>query len=73
LGGVFVGSSWCSKEYIEKTFGGMGINKFKLNNGADRWSFDGVPDGWRFSISLTFDAQGLVNEFWFSGADVDLS
>jgi hypothetical protein len=73
LGGIFVGVDWCNKEYIEKTFGWLNIDKFKLNSGADRWSLQGSLDGWGFAIHLTFDEQGRVREFTYDCAAVRLN
>ena len=74
LGGIFVGAAWCDREYIQKTFGPiLTIDKQKPDDGQETWSMSGGPDGWSFVIVLTFDQQGLVREFRYNCADVDLS
>lgn len=74
LGGIFVGVSWCNKEYIEKTFGKkLSVEKSKSADGSERWTLGFAPDGWGFTIFLTFDKKGMVSEFRYVCADVNLS
>ena len=74
IGGIFIGTDWCDKDYIEKTFGGQfTIEKQTRDGGTEGWAFSGGPDGWNFSFNLIFDANGQVQEFAFTCTDVNLS
>ena len=75
LGGIFVGVSWCNKDYIEKTIGKTLEIQFigQSNDGDEYWTLVGGPDGWRFEITLYFDKQGIVKKFHYHCADVNLS
>jgi hypothetical protein len=72
LGGIFVSEEWCNKEYIEKTFGQMEIDKRTIDNGMERWTFGGGTDGWVFHVFLEFNPKGQVSEFQFHCTDVRL-
>ena len=75
LGGIFVGVSWCNKDYIEKTFGKALEIQFKgqSNNGDEYWTLVGGPDGWHIGITLYFDKQGIVQKLQYECGDVNLS
>ncbi|GBU23215.1 hypothetical protein R80B4_03131 [Fibrobacteres bacterium R8-0-B4] len=73
MGSIFVGVNWCNKDYIEKVFGKVIRIEKSEDDGVERWSLDNAPpDGWYFSINLTFDKNGLVREFSFQGESVNL-
>ena len=74
IGGIFIDTDWCDKDYIEKIFGGQfTIEKYQRDGHQEHWQFGGGPDGWHFGFSFTFDAKGLVQKFEFNCAYVNLS
>ncbi len=72
LGGIFIGQEWCDKDWIARTFASLGIQKHRAQDGVERWELTGGPDGWNYSMTLTFGSNGLVRQMDFDCADVNL-
>jgi hypothetical protein len=72
LGGIFVGDDRCNKEYIEKTFGQMDINKRTSADGLENWSLNKSWDGSGFYIYLDFDGKGRVSKFRYEAYSIAL-
>jgi hypothetical protein len=69
LGGIFVGTDWCDRAYIQRTFGAF--LSVELDE-DENLSMAGGTDGWRCWYRVTFDDKGRVKQLTFYCEDIDV-
>ena len=74
LGGIFIGESWCDKDYLKRMFAHVSPEQIQVGKqgGAEQWTLNLGRDGWIYSYEILFGADGLVKELRFECQDVFL-